>query len=194
VTSEASSLARAPTGARRLAAIVVGVSLALGGLGAAWAWTTWTRPPLPDDVLMLQEPQHVWTGTPEELDLLESAFRYQFGHNPASPDAFAAAERVFLGVRGPAGVEDPPAGLLGRLGDLRAVAPASAALASGKGPVEWGMGPGVLFLVDNLRRVDASTVDLSLEYRGACSAWYLYRFALRDGAWEWVSGGMTGIS
>jgi hypothetical protein len=178
----------------RAAALLIGsiVALALVGL---WLEPTLVQPARTEAPIATFEPSELatepWASSPEGLDFLEAAFRFQFKHNDLNRDAVKESAFVFLALEGPDGLVDPPPALLARLDDYPNITRASEAVFPGFGRPEHRElnGAGVLFVIENVRLIDESTIEVSIRYQGGCSSGNSYRFERRAGRWVKVSGG-----
>jgi hypothetical protein len=137
----------------------------------------------------------------QELDILESVYRYQFEHN-FSGRSSSSFEYVFLSRGGSSRVDnDPPAELLARFaGNSPPVEPWSACEIGRDGgsgvTLKYLGGRGIIFRLDHVRWIDDETVDVDGGYyvssRG--SSGNTYRAKLQGGRWvvvndeqHWVS-------
>ena len=137
----------------------------------------------------------------QELDILESVYRYQFEHN-FSGRSSASFDYVFLSRGSSSSVNnDPPAELLARFaGNTPPVEPVSASEIGKDGgtgvTLKYLGGRGIIFRLDQVRWIDGETVDVDGGYyvssRG--SSGNTYRAKLQGGRWvvvkderHWVS-------
>jgi hypothetical protein len=132
----------------------------------------------------------------EELDVLESVFRYQFDHN-GSGRTKSDLHWIFLAVEAD---RDPPHSLLSRfLGNLPPVEPVSQAEGGSR---EWGVarkgakGEGIIFEATAIRRLDDDTfeVDGGYYHSNRSSSENRYRVERHGDRWVVVSDHLLGVS
>ena len=187
--------------ARKLCISAVAFALALGVALMVWerearlvlarfwprdlAWTTLNLTPAP------------WTSSPEELDILEAVFRYQFEHNASSATALNRAKYYFIAIGERETPTDLPAELLVRFsGHSPPVEPASLADTSGIVRHTGDGGQGIVLRVESIERIDADTVRVRGGYYEAnrSASGSTYRVERRDGKWTVVDDVMNWIS
>lgn len=126
----------------------------------------------------------------EELDILETVFRYQFDHNGASYTHPAFFCLSLAEAKGPP--KDPPAALLSRFkGQIPLVEPSSAVDTD----MWYGVhikgkkGRGVLLRLTKIRWIDDDTVEVDGGYHSAnrMASGNTYRAERRQGTWVVVS-------
>lgn len=130
------------------------------------------------------EPAYDWTYSQSELDLLEVALRDLFENDSWNPGELETADHVFLGLRRPDGIIDPPAGLLSRFADSR---PLESALPNSK----KREGNWYELIVEYLHRIDDTAVDV--EITNGLSSGHIFRVEQQDGEWVVVEAGLTFI-
>ena len=140
---------------------------------------------------------HSWSNSPEELDILEAVFRYQFEHNASSATALNDVDYLFVAL-GDSASMDPPAELMAQFADHSPpVESVSAGDTSGHGVEhkEHG-GQGIILRIERIRRIDADTMDVDGGYYEAnlSASGNTYRVKRRDGSWEVVCDAMWWIS
>ena len=123
----------------------------------------------------------------EELDILESVFRYQFEHNASGSTPDCILLSLSEGKEGD-GPKDPPPALLARFkGHTPPVEPESAADQHGQ---------VILFRLTRIRWIDADTVEVDGGYfqNGLNASGNTYRVERQQRAWVVVSDTMRWIS
>ena len=142
--------------------------------------------PPPDDLA----PYSWTTPSSEDIDILETVFRYQFEHNRSVATERNEADYLFV-VLGEEDSIDPPAELLARFAShLPPVRPLSAATVSVYGVEHQDDGgQGILLRIERIRRIDANTVDVDGGYFecGTSSSGSTYRVKRRGSGWRVVA-------
>lgn len=121
--------------------------------------------------------------TATEEDLLEALFRYLFEHNASSGTANRGADSYFLSIRG----NDPSPDFLSRFEQVKLpVRPGS----------QFEIGKGVMFRVDEVKRIDGRRVEIEGGYYEArqSSSGNTYVLEKRGGCWRVTADRMHWIS
>jgi hypothetical protein len=141
---------------------------------------------------------YTWTSSPQELDVLETVFRYQLARNESSGTATGRATHYFLALGVHSVRQDPPAQLMSRFESHHpAIVPFTLADTSGLGVTHKGQGgDGVLLHIDRIRPIDVDTFDVDGGYYEASrsASGNTYRVRRRGDRWEVVGDAMWWIS
>jgi len=178
----------------RLLALSIGLTvsagvLVLGVCTGSLALRTLRRPPIegpdPDSLPITQKL------ATQEVDLLETLFRYQIEHNTSGVPRAGSNQRVYVSL---GEHTDPPQEILARFRNhVPGVDPVSVAGDIGPTPA---VGDRIVFRATHIRWIDNDTVEIEGGYYcgGLCGSGNTYRAQRKAGTWTVVSDIMHWVS
>ena len=124
-------------------------------------------------------PTHHWITSPEGIDFLEAVFRYELENYGAD---YEGIDFIVLGLKGPEGLVELSPALLSRFVGYPSINSSDF------------RGRGVTFIIDDLRVINESTIQVEASGQGGCRWVKSYRFERQDGHWVMAKNLWTRVS